>query len=684
MKHANRLIAERSPYLLEHAYNPVDWYPWGEEAFEKAAKEDKPIFLSVGYLACHWCLVMERESFEDPDVAKLLNDSFVCIKVDREERPDIDALYMKAAQMLSGSGGWPLSVMMTPQKQPFFAATYIPKNNSFGRAGLVEILPRARDMWATRRAELMASANDVVSTIDQNMGLVPSSALDKDDLKLAYEQLKKSFDKQHGGFGQAPKFPSPYNLTFLLRYYKRTGNAGALSMVEQTLNAVRMGGIHDHVGGGFYRYSTDSQWRIPHFEKMLGDQALIAIAYIEAWQITRRDGFRKTAARTLDYAMRVLSSPGKGFCSAEGADNKKGEGAFYVWTTKELRRVLNPNQLELFSLVYGLNDKEDAANILYMREPIENLAAKHSIDPDQFMHEVNESLELLLSARDKRDHPKLDDKVLADLNGLMIVALSKAYRAFGENKYLDEAESTANFILAHMRASEGRLFHSLRDAQEPIKAFADDYAFMIWGLLELYQSSLDIRYLSSALELNEHFISNHWNAEQGCIMLQANDDTDLPVRLADAFDSAVPSANSTHMRNLLLISRITGETAYERMAASIAQTFASQVRTAPTGFCHLLSAVDCAIGPSMDVIVAGDPKAQDARNMIDQLHKPYLPDMVLLFRDESEGHPKIDELSHFTKQCQSIDGKATAYVCKGRHCLAPTTDPNEALAALNL
>ncbi len=679
MKRANRLIAERSPYLLQHAYNPVDWYPWGEEAFEKATEEQKPIFLSIGYSACHWCYVMERESFEDKGVAALLNDAFVSIKVDREERPDIDALYMKACQLLVGSGGWPLTIIMTPDKRPFFAATYIPKNNSYGRAGLIEILPRVRDIWATRRDELTKSANDIISTVEQNLSFVPAAPLDVRDLKLAFEQLKRTFDERHGGFGDAPKFPSPHTITFLFRYYGRTKNTEALNMALRTLNAMRMGGIHDHVGGGFHRYSTDSRWRVPHFEKMLYDQALMSIAYTEAWQITGREGFQKTSESTLGYAMRDLRASDGGFLSAEGADSKEGEGAYYVWTKKDLKRELSADQLELLSLIFELNEEEGSQSVLHMNGPIEKVAAKCSIDPDQFICEVDRILSLLLLARKKRDLPKKDDKVLADWNGLMIAALSKAAQAFGNKGYLDAAEAAARYVLTRMRDDEGRLFHSLRDAQHPVQAFADDYAFMIWGLLELYQSSFDVHYLSSALELNERFILHHWNKDDGRIMMTSDSDDDLPVRFSEAFDGAMPSANSVHMRNLLFISRITGESSYDLMAGSIARAYASQVRAAPLSFCHMLSAVNCAIGPSIDVIVAADPKAADAQSMIDKLRKPYMPDMLLMFRDETHSNPKIDEISHFTKQCQSIEGRATAYVCKGRHCLAPTTDPDEAL-----
>jgi uncharacterized protein YyaL (SSP411 family) len=680
MKRANRLIAERSPYLLQHAYNPVDWYPWGEEAFEKASRDEKPVFLSVGYSACHWCLVMERQSFEDEEVASLLNASFVPIKVDREERPDIDALYMKACRMITGSSGWPLTIIMTPDKKPFFAATYIPKNNSFGRVGLMELLPRIRDMWWSKRRELQTSADDIISTIGRSTNPPPDRALDADDLKAAYDGLKRSFDNRYGGFGSAPKFPSPNNLSFLFRYNKRSGDSKALGMALHTLSRMRLGGICDHVGGGFHRYAIDREWCVPHFEKMLYDQALIAMAYTEAWQITRKDEFQRTARKTLGYAIRDLRAPGGAFYSAESADSEGGEGAYYVWTMKDLRNLLSPEDLELVTLIFGI--QEEGTNILYMKEPIEDLAARHSIDSDQFIGKVDRILRRLYDEREKRSRPKKDDKVLTDWNGLMIAALAKASRIFGDKGLLEAARLAAGFVLAHMRDGKG-LFHSLRDEQEPVRAFADDYAFMIWGLLELYQSSLDVRYLASAVELNEHFMAHYWNTLRGCIMMTKGDDRDLPVRLGEAFDGSLPSANSVHMRNLLMISRITSETSYEMAANSMARAFAADARAMPQGHCFLLSAVDCAVGPSVDVIIAGDPEAEDTRQMIEALRKLYLPDMVILFRNAKSLHPKIDELSNFTKQCQSQNGKTTAYVCKGRRCLAPMTDLDEVIATLN-
>jgi uncharacterized protein YyaL (SSP411 family) len=692
MKRTNRLIGERSPYLLKHAHNPVDWYPWGDEAFERAGRESKPVFLSIGYSACHWCTVMEQESFEDRDVAKLLNENFISIKVDREERPDVDAIYMRACQMLTGSGGWPLTIVMTPERMPFFAATYIPKLNSHGRVGLMELIPRIRDMWASRRSDLVASSREISQLLGRRPITPPGMQLDDTDLALGFEALKSSFDENFGGFGPAPKFPSPSNIYFLLRYHRRFGDPAALAMVETTLDRLRRGGIHDHVGGGFHRYSIDSAWRVPHFEKMLSDQALVSMAYTEAWQVTGREWMRDVARQSLDYAIRDLAAPGGGFNCSEGADSEGGEGAYYVWTMRELRRTLDEEDLRLLAQVFGIREegntggefvlKGGPANILHMDVPLEELAAKIAIDPGEFMGRVYGAMRKLYAARQARPRPARDDKVLADWNGLMIAALSVAARAFGERRYLDVARAAADCVLKKMRDDEGRLFHSLRDEQEPVPAFADDYVFVIWGLIELYQACFDAGLLERALELNGRLMNEYWGDAVG-IFTTRSDSQDLPARVAESYDGATPSANSVHIRNLIMLSRITGETAYEHQARAIMHAFASQVRVAPAAHTFFLSALDCSMGPYLDVIVAGERTSSDVGRMLATLRRPYNPDMLVLMRDEGEGAEGIERISRFVGQCDSLDGRATAYVCRGRSCMPPTANPDEALAALS-
>ncbi len=691
MKHRNHLSGETSPYLRQHAHNPVDWYPWCDEAFEKASEEGKPVFLSIGYSACHWCHVMAHESFEDRDVAKLLNDNFVSVKVDREERPDIDAIYMRACQMLTGNGGWPLTIIMTPERRPFFAATYVPKFNSYGRAGLVELLPRIREMWANRRPDVMGSAAEISSLLQGMAVSQPAAQLGEADLPLAFEALKSSFDRNFGGFGGAPKFPNFHNLTFLLRYHRRTGDEDALAMVERTLDGMRMGGIHDHVGGGFHRYSTDSQWRVPHFEKMLSDQAAISMAYAEAWQVTGREELRQVAERTLDYVLRDLASPDGTFYSAEDADSEGGEGAFYVWKMKELRKVLDDDELTLVAMVFGVRDEGNVkgeiaiggepANVLHMDAPLETLAQKQAIDPTEFMAKYGRVIEKLFDIRQGRPRPLRDEKVLADWNGLMIAALSKAGGAFGEKRYVEAARGAADSLIEILRDEEGRLAHCLRGEGEPVSAFADDYAFVIWGLIELYQACFEPRYLKKALEMNDELMTRYFDEGAG-LFTTPFDGEDLPARFAESFDGATPSANSVHARNLIMLSRVTGETAHERMAQAIMSAFASQVRGSPQGHTFFLGALDCAVGPHLDVVVAGDRRSADTRGMLAALKRPYAPDALLLLRDEGEWAPAIEGMSGFIGQCESIGGRAAAYVCRGRSCQPPTTDVDEALAAL--
>jgi len=690
-KHANRLGNETSPYLRQHADNPVDWYPWCEEAFERARDEGKPVFLSIGYFACHWCHVMAHESFEDRAVARLLNESFVSVKVDREERPDIDAIYMRACQMLTGSGGWPLTIVMTPERRPFFAATYVPKFNSYGRAGLMELLPRIRDMWSSRRSDVIGSAGEISSFL-QGMGASqPGPGLSGDDLNGAFEVMKASFDGGFGGFGAAPKFPNFHNLTFLLRYHRRTGSDEALAMAVKTLDAMRSGGIHDHIGGGFHRYSTDSQWRVPHFEKMLSDQAGISMAYVEAWQVTKRQEFRDVAEKTLEYALRDLASPEGTFYSAEDADSEGGEGAFYVWGMKELKKLLDDDELALVKMVFGVREGGNAgdaiavrgepANVLHMELPLETLAERRSIDPGEFIEKYDRVEGKLRHARSKRLRPARDEKVLADWNGLMIAALAKAGGAFGELRYVELAKRAADGLLSKLRDEEGRLVHCLRGKAEPVGAFADDYAFVIWGLLELYEACFESRYLETALALSDELMSRYFD-EGGGIFTTPFDGEDLPARFAESFDGATPSANSVQARNLIMLSRATGEIKYERMAQAIIDAFASQVRAQPLGHTSFLSALDCAVGPYLDIVVAGDRGAASTSRMLAELKRPYAPDALLLLRDESEGAGGAISLSSFVGKCEPIDGRAAAYVCRGRCCLPPTTDIDEALAAL--
>ncbi len=498
---SNRLITEKSPYLLQHAHNPVDWYPWGEEAFEKARREDKPVFLSIGYSTCHWCHVMERESFEDADVAALLNEHFVSIKVDREERPDIDGVYMTVCQMLTGSGGWPLTVIMTPDKKPFYAGTYFPKQSMSGRPGMMDMLPQLAEAWKSRREELLKSADEITSVLGRSSAMTPGDGPGATEVKAAFGLLERSFDDRHGGFGQAPKFPTPHQLLLCLRHWKRSGDARALEMVEKTLQAMRRGGVYDHLGFGFHRYSTDERWFAPHFEKMLYDQAMIALALIETHQATGKIEYRQVAEEIFTYVIRDMTSAEGAFYSAEDADSEGVEGKFYLWTAEEIRTRLPEAEaklvIDLFNVKDGGNfeDGGHGANILHLTGSMEQNAARLGLDEEKLRKKLEPSLITLFDAREKRVHPYKDDKVLTDWNGLMIAALARAARVIDEPGCLAAAEKAIRFNREKMRTKNGRLLHRYRDGSAGIDGGIDDYAFFIWGLIELYESSFDSAYL---------------------------------------------------------------------------------------------------------------------------------------------------------------------------------------------
>ena len=580
MPNQNRLKNEKSPYLLQHADNPVDWYPWGEEAFEKAAREDKPILLSIGYSTCHWCHVMEHESFEDPEVAKLMNETFVSIKVDREERPDIDNVYMTVCQLLSKGGcGWPLNIIMTPDKKPFFAGTYIPKESRFGRIGMVELVPRIKEVWKDKREEVLKSADSITEAVKKATGLTEGSSgrdLTPAALTLGYNQLLGRFDETNGGFGTAPKFPTPHNLLFLLRYWKRTGDEQALSMVEATLGGMRKGGVYDHVGYGFHRYSTDPRWFLPHFEKMLYDQAMLALVFTEAYQATGKKEYEDTARQIFTYVMRDMTSPEGGFYSAEDADSEGEEGKFYVWTEDEITGVLGKDDAELIIKTYNVeesgNFSEEASgektgsNILYLKKPLPELARSFGMSADEFEGRIDKSRKKLFDVREKRVHPHKDDKILTDWNGLMIAALSKGASVFSDPLYSDAAKRAADFVLGKMTDGKGRLLHRWRDGEAGIGGSIDDYSFFIWGLLELYESTFDIKYLKAALDLQTEMTGLFWDDKNGGFYFTSHDAEELITRHKEIYDGAIPSGNSVAMLNLLRIGRITGDAAYDEMA----------------------------------------------------------------------------------------------------------------------
>lgn len=683
----NRLISEKSPYLLQHAYNPVDWYPWGDNAFERAKQEDKPVFLSIGYSTCHWCHVMAHESFEDQEVAAAMNDAFVCIKVDREERPDIDQVYMAIGMMMTGRGGWPLTIIMTPDKRPFFAATYIPKSGRFGQMGMLELIPTIRNLWKNQRCELLNSADRIIDKLknaqageDQRKGRI--NALNASTLATVYSALSITFDIQNGGFGSAPKFPTPHNLLFLLRYWLRSHDASSLQMVEITLEAMRMGGIFDHIGFGFHRYSTDAEWSIPHFEKMLYDQALLIMAYAEAYQATRKEDYAKIASEIIEYVLKEMTSLKGGFYSAEDADSEGEEGKFYLWTADELKQLIDKEEYSLFTKVFDIKDRgnfEKGRNILSMRATIEDTASVVGMPEGELRNKLEVIRQKLFAAREKRIHPAKDDKILTDWNGLMIAALGKAAQILNEPRYAEAAKNTADFILRNMLRSEGRLLHRYKD-EAGIAGNLDDYAFLIWGLIELYEAIFDVKYLKVALELNRDLIEQFLDEATGGLYFTPNDGEPLPVRQKEIYDGAMPSGNSVAMLNLLRLSHLIGDPALEERANKIIVSFAATINRQPLGHTMLMCAQDFALGPSYEIAIVDGKGGVGVDRILEALRSRFIPNKVIIMVSGEEVH----RIAEFTRNLSQLNGRATAYVCTGHKCELPTNDPEKMLELLGL
>jgi uncharacterized protein YyaL (SSP411 family) len=688
----SRLSSETSPYLLMHADNAVNWYPWGPEAFERARKEDKPVFLSIGYSSCHWCHVMEHESFMDPEVAALMNETFIAVLVDREERPDIDDVYMTVSQLMTGSGGWPLNIIMTPDKKPFYAATYIPKEARFGRPGMKELIPKVQEVWKDRREDVLQSAEKVTEALLKIDDVTAGEDIGSGTLYRAYEELSKRFDPVYGGFGGRPKFPMAHNIFFLLRYWKRSGDEKALEMAEKTLIEMRKGGIYDHVGQGFHRYSVDREWRVPHFEKMLYDQALLAMAYTEAYQATGREEYKKTASGVLDFVLREMTAPSGAFYTAFDADSEGEEGVFYLWTKSEIEEVLGEKDAGFIIRVFNVREEgnyneettgaPNGENILFMESAPGDLAGTMNITEREFENRLAGSLKKLYEYRKKREAPHLDDKILTDWNGLMVSAFAKAARAFGEERFAGAGKSAAAFILNNMLTPQGHLLHSYSGGQPSATSLLDDYAFFVWGLLELYETTFDEKYLKTALDLNSGMVKFFMDEQNGGFFSTPDYGEKLLVRKKDSSDGALPSGNSIAMLNLLRLGRITADAELEEEAEGIGKYFSKLINDSPSFHTQMLTAVDFAVGPAYEIIVAGSSRQKDTEIMLSTLQRSFIPNKVLLFTPTDKKTPLLDEVAAYTKNYKSIEGKATAYVCRNYVCSLPTTDIDEMLKLL--
>ena len=683
----NHLSGSKSPYLLQHADNPVDWYPWGEEAFARAKKEDKPIFLSIGYATCHWCHVMEHESFEDEAVAALMNEAFINIKVDREERPDIDQVYMSVCQMLTGGGGWPLTIIMTPDKEPFYAATYIPKESRYGRIGMVDLIPRIRQLWDSDRDKITATSQQILAGLEKMDTRSAGGSLEPTVIDDAFTQLAGRYDATHGGFGSAPKFPSPHNLVFLTRYWRQTGNEQALAMVSRTLEQMRFGGVYDQIGFGFHRYSTDTEWLVPHFEKMLYDQAMLIMAYTEAWLATSNPIFEHTVREIVTYVLRDMTSPEGAFYSAEDADSEGEEGLFYLWTLAEVEEILGKEDAALVASAWNLSAEgnyTDEVKGTRTGRNIPHLSESHAATADTLQmtqKDFEKRLQLLrarlFDIRENRVHPLKDDKVLADWNGLMAAALASAGRVFDEPEWIRAAERATGFVLDEMHTSKGRMLHRYREGEASIPAFLDDHVFMTTAMLELYDATFNSRYLERALELQQRTIELFWDKTRGGFFFTAADNEALLVRQKEVYDGAIPSGNSMAADNFVRLARLTGDEENLETAGKIFSAFAADAGRLPSAHTQLVGAVQRAAGPSLEVVIAGDPGADDTAALIATVREMYLPHAAVLLVPSGPTGAAIRKLAPFAEAYTPVQGKAAAYVCQDFTCQLPTTDPDK-------
>jgi uncharacterized protein len=695
--YTNRLIHEKSPYLLQHAHNPVDWYPWGKEAFDKAKKENKPIFLSIGYSTCHWCHVMEHESFENPTIAKLMNDNFVSIKVDREERPDIDQVYMTFVQATTGSGGWPMTVFLTPNLKPFFGGTYFPPKDKWGQPGLARVLNKVAEAWKSDRERITASSDEIVGQLQSVIEATGGAEKVSDSaIRKAYGQFESQFDSKFGGFSSAPKFPRPVTFNFLFDFYGANPESKegrhALEMSTFTLRKMAEGGIHDHIGGGFHRYSTDEFWHVPHFEKMLYDQAQLAIAYLTASQITRDPLFEKTARDILDYVRRDMTDKAGGFYSAEDADSllawgtaEHAEGAFYVWSKDEIDCLLGPERAKVFDYQFGVEAKGNAPeapqgefknkNILIQRHDVSDTAKKFGLTKEKAEQLLGESREILIDASAKRPRPSRDDKIVMAWNGLMISAFARAYQVLDDPAYLQVANKAADFIEQKLyRADKETLLRSYREGASEVNGFASDYAFLIQGLLDLYESDFDVKRLHWALKLQQRENQLFGDAKQGGYFSTTDADANVLLHMKEADDTAEPSPNSVTALNLLRIGYMFDQNDARQAAEKTISEFARQIENASTSAPQMLVVLSWSRSKPKQVVIAG--KADDAATqaMLREVHRHFVPHEVLILADGDTGQQFFSDRVEFMKSVTETDDKPTAYVCENFVCQLPTTD----------
>ncbi len=701
---SNRLIHEKSPYLLQHAHNPVDWYPWGEEAFRRARAENKPIFLSIGYSTCHWCHVMERESFENDSVADILNRYFVSIKVDREERPDVDRVYMTFVQSSTGSGGWPMSVFLTPERRPFLGGTYFPPDDRYGRPGFGSLLTHLADIWEKNPDSILKQGSQVTEALSEHLRRAQTTAsgpLKLNWLAHAYDQLRSGFDAEEGGFSFAPKFPRPSVFNFLFRYRQRSENWEPVEIAVFTLLKMARGGMYDHLGGGFHRYSVDARWHVPHFEKMLYDQAQLAVVYADLLQFAPYAEVEKTLRETLDYVLRDLTSPEGGFYSAEDADSfpstgatEKKEGAFYVWSEEEIDRELTLEESLAFRRMYGVepggnvqpssdpHGELTGLNVLYRRDDSAAVSTSIGKSESDVLEWISSARQKLETVRNGRPRPHLDDKIVTAWNGLMVSGFAKGFQLLAEPRYLEAAQCAARFLLEKLYSKEkGRLLRSYRGAASVVNGFAEDYAFLIQGLLDLYEADFDVRWLQSAEELQLEMNTLFEDSNGGYFSTEANA-TDILFRMKEDHDGAEPSANSVAAMNLARLSRILDRPDFQELASRVIGVFHEQLERMPVGLPQMLCALDASFTEPIQIVVAGGIHEPETVALLRVIRGHYLPNKVVLLADGGLNQSWLADRVAGIRAMAPLQGRPAAYVCRNFACELPVTEPEQLMELL--
>ncbi|MEP6818343.1 MAG: thioredoxin domain-containing protein [bacterium] len=678
----NHLINETSPYLLQHAHNPVDWFPWGTTALETARREQKPILLSIGYSACHWCHVMEHESFENEAIAKLMNENFVNIKVDREERPDLDQIYMSAVQMMTHHGGWPMTVFLTPDCVPFYAGTYFPPEDRYNMPGFPRVLISVADAFRERPEDIQQTAASVLNELKRATAALESNELlTKELLDTSYRAMIKNYDSTNGGFGGAPKFPPAMSLEFLLHTFYRTADQRALDIVGHTCRKMAGGGIYDQLGGGFHRYATDARWLVPHFEKMLYDNALLARLYLHYYQVSRDEAARVVAEGILDYVVREMTDSGGGFYSTQDADSEGVEGKFFIWNRDEISELLGERDAARFAAYYNVTTggNFEGENILNVTRDLREVAASENISVEELSETLARARQLLFTAREKRVKPARDEKVLTAWNGLMLAGFAEAATILNRSDYLEVAKKNAHFLLNNLRR-DGLLLRTYKDGHAKLNAYLEDYAFFIDGLVTLFETSGELQWLEEACSLTATMIDEFWDDEEGGFFYTGRSHEDLIVRSKDFFDNATPSGNSVAAEVLLRIGLLTDSVDYQRRATTILRLMAATVQRYPSGFGRLLCAMDFYLGTPKEIVLIGEPGTSQTRALQDEIWKAYSPNKVVA--QSSPGDSRASEFIPLLRERPQLNAKATVYLCENFTCKAPTTDPKELASQL--